>query len=140
MNHTYNFKGDFLVRAKAEDTCGLCGPIGSINIPIKRNKDCDCEEVSNKYLNKLEQLLNSLKVYVHLFLFGNRYNSEITNNCQNILDILNSNDFWEDFCDTVGNLVTYLQNLINYYGGIFKLLTPLFKTLLSIWMIFCWLY
>ncbi len=139
VNHTYK-QGDYIVSALAKDTCGLCGPTGTIDIPIKRNKDCSCEKVCIKDLIKLERLVNSLKVYVHLILLGNPYKSEITNNCQNILDILNSDDFWEDFCDVVGNLITYLQNLINYYGGIFKLLTPLFKALLSIWMFFCWLY
>ena len=140
VNHIFKHIGDYTVRACAKDTCGLCGPIGEVPVLIKRNKDSSCERIGNKDLIKLEQLVNSLKVYIHLFLFVNPNKSEITNNCQNILDILNSDNFWEDFCDVVGNLITYLQNLINYYGGIFKLLTPVFTALLSIWMLFCWLY
>jgi hypothetical protein len=46
---------------------------------------------------------------------------------------------WEDFCNAVSDLAQMIQNIVNEQGGIFKLLTPLFVSLISIWMIFCWL-
>jgi hypothetical protein len=45
---------------------------------------------------------------------------------------------WDDFCNSVSDLAQMLQDIINEKGGIFKLLSPVFASLISIWMIFCW--
>jgi len=46
---------------------------------------------------------------------------------------------WDDFCNSVSDLAQILQEKINENGGLFKLLSPVFALLISIWMIFCWL-
>jgi hypothetical protein len=46
---------------------------------------------------------------------------------------------WDDFCNSVSDLAQMLQDIINEKGGIYKLLSPVFALLISIWMIFCWL-
>ena len=57
-----------------------------------------------------------------------------TNSCQDFHDEIN----WDDFCNSVSDLAQMLQEIINEKGGIFKLLSPVFASLISIWMIFCW--
>jgi hypothetical protein len=140
VNHSYNAQGSYTVRAKAEDPCGFFGPIGTIDIPIMKIKDYDCLEMNSRYYVKLGGLLNRLKFYLSMFQIIYNDKVEIVNKCQNILKIIDSYGFWEDFCNTVSNLAQYIQDLINNNGGIFKLLSPLFAGLISIWMIFCWLY
>jgi hypothetical protein len=96
ISHTIKYPGDFIIKAIAEDLCGLFGPEGTIDIPILKNSVCDCSKEINK---------GSL----------------------------------EEICDIVSNLAQFIQNIVNEYGGLFKLLTPVFAALLSFWMIFCWL-
>lgn len=140
LNHSYNYQGCFTVCAMAEDTCGFIGPIGTMYIPIIKTKDYNSLEVNNRYYVQLGGLLNRLKLYISMIQIINNDKIEIVNICQNILKIINSYGFWESFCAAISNLAQYIQDLINNNGGIYKLLSPLFAGLISIWMIFCWLY
>lgn len=110
------------------------------SMKVENENDCGCKEVDNKHTQFLEKQLNSIEVYIKLMLVISKNYPELKEISEELSEFSKIYGFWDDFCDAISNLAQSIQDLINNYGGIFNLLAPLFATLISIWMIFCWLY
>ena len=114
--------------------------IDTYSIKFDGENDCECKEVDDKHIQFLKNQLNRLEFNSKWLLVLSKHNPELKEISEELSEFSNIYGFWDDFCDAISNLAQSIQDLINNYGGIFNLLAPLFATLISIWMIFCWLY
>jgi len=85
----------------------------SRNLESNNEEDCGCGEISDVDLIKLERLLNRVEVYSKLLLVLSKYNPELREVSEELLDIINSVNLW-DFpiiCSTLGNVVSGLWSI-----------------------------
>ena len=120
-------------------TLMLLVPVTSVVGISDVEDDCGCQVVSSSNLVRVKLLLVRLKVITNILLLRFGYILEIQEKSYEILDVINSDGFWDDFCNSIVNIMETIQDLIENYDGIYKLLTPAFTVLLSLWFWFCWL-
>jgi hypothetical protein len=61
----------------------------------QRGKCSECNKISDSDLIRLERLLNRGEVYSKLLLVLSRYNPEIKEKCEELLDVINSDRPWD---------------------------------------------
>ena len=120
-------------------TLMLLVPMTSVVGVSDVNDDCDCQVVNRYDLVRVKLLSVRLKVVTNILLLRFGHILEIQEKSYEILDVINSDGFWDDFCNSIVNIMETIQDLIENYGGFYKLLTPVFTVLLSLWFWFCWL-
>jgi len=96
--------------------------------------DCGCQVVNNPYLVKLKMQFSRLEVYTKLLLMLYKHNPEITDTCEEILDIINSDSFWyfPIFCSIFEKLFNATYILYNGVGDLGDYLVEKFPNLESL--------
>ena len=75
--------------------------------------DCGCQVVNSINLVGAKSLLARLQLYIHIILLRDRHILRVKEKCEEILYIINSDGFWEEFCGAILNLTYYLLELSN---------------------------
>ena len=55
----------------------------------------ECKEIDNRHLVRLEKQIKRIEVYTKFLLVLSRYNPEIKEKCEEILDVINLNRLWD---------------------------------------------
>ena len=96
-------------------------------------EDCGCEEVSDSDLIKVERLLNKVEVYSKLLLVLSKYNPEVKDKCEEILQVINSNKQWNFpiICDILESILNLISDLIDFITSyLLPKIDPIFESII----------
>ena len=75
----------------------------------KFEDDCDCKVLSENEIKRVDRIFNSLEITIGFILLKHGNNPVIVDECQDILDVINSDGvLWDIFCDFFGGFVARL--------------------------------
>jgi hypothetical protein len=118
------------------------------NVSNNESEECrECNEISDADLVIVERLLNRVEVYSKLLVVLSSYNPEIEEMSKELSNLKYTNntlDFREQICDILEKTCANLGGIIDNIGILlselsedsilFKLILPVGKILLSIWI------
>ena len=83
----------------------LTVPISSV-VSANEVEDCNCNSsISDSKVVRIERLLDELESRINFILLRYGYILEVKEKCEDILCIINSDDFLELFCDILSGIV-----------------------------------
>jgi hypothetical protein len=106
----------------------------------QNEKDCGCNEVSDSDLIREERLLYSVDSYINIIQLINRNNSEIVENCNELLTIISIDGNDGLFCDILMRIGIFIEELaekIDIGTIMFFILELMMLPIILLWNEFC---
>ena len=81
-------------------------------------EDCNCNPtISDSQVVRIERLLDRLESRINFILLRYGHIPEVKEKCQKVLDIINSEGPWEDFCNDFYDFILFLWSFLGPIFG-----------------------
>ena len=106
----------------------------------EESNDFYCQNVNRCNVAKTEKLLTILEIYIKLILSRYTHNLEVTEKCQEILDLINSDGLRDIFCDflmRIGICIEKLGKKVQDCRFIYFMLELMMIPIVILWNTYC---
>jgi hypothetical protein len=121
-------------------TLMLLVPINSVVGVSDVEEDCSCQVVNRYDLFRVKLLMFKLKVITNTILLRFGHIPQVTEKCQEILDIINSGGLLENFCNAIWDIADYLNQHAHKFpdkGFLYFMFLGIAEYFATLYAIFC---